>query len=149
IHIHLIQLRLPLRHYYSVIGRVKPSKEFIKKHETGMVPSWDWSRDWSEVLACRPAEVKLGHTTTARGWGNIHLKIRSYLSDFIVPVNTDMRLFFPYKKQQRLIPFGLDTAYYNPDLFSQNKSKEIFKIITVANLAPVKGIEVLINALNL
>lgn len=147
--IHLIQIKFSLRPYYNLIWRVKPFKDFIKKHKVDIVHSWDWSSDWSEVLACRLAGVKFVYTKKAMGWGNLHWKIRSYLSDFIITVNTDMRLFFPYKKQQKLIPFGLDTAYYNPALFSGDKSNEIFKIITVANLAPVKGIEILISALKI
>lgn len=147
--IHLIQIKVPLRPYYNLILRLKPFKDFIKKQEVDIVHSWDWSSDWSEVLACRLAGVKFVYTKKAMGWGNIHWKIRSYLSNFIITVNTDMRAFFAYKKQQKLIPFGLDTDYYNPDLFSGNKSKEIFKIITVANLVPVKGVEVLIKALKL
>src|SRR5690606_26552945 len=56
--------------------------------------------------------------------------------------------YFPNKKAQKLIPLGLDTEYYNPALF-QKKTTNVFKIITVANLVPVKGIEVLINAVKL
>ncbi|WP_417857384.1 glycosyltransferase [Xanthomarina gelatinilytica] len=147
--IHLIQIKVPIRPYYNLVWRVKPFKDFIKKHKVDIVHSWDWSSDWSEALACRLAGIKFVYTKKAMGWGNIHWKIRSYLSDFIITVNTDMRLFFPFKKQQKLIPFGLDTAHYNPDLFSVNKPIEVFKIITVANLAPVKGIEVLLSALKL
>lgn len=147
--IHLIPIKVPLRPYFNLVLRVKPFKDFIKKHEVDIVHSWDWSSDWSEVLACRLASVKFVYTKKAMGWGNIHWKIKSYLSNFIITVNTDMRGFFAYKKQQKLIPFGLDTDYYNPDFFSGSKSKEMFKIITVANLVPVKGIEVLIKALKL
>src|SRR5690606_28087094 len=75
-------------------------------------------------------------------------KIKSYLSNFIITVNTDMKAFFPNKKHQRLIPFGLDTNDYNPRLFAEVQTESIFKIITVANLVPVKQIEHLIQALS-
>lgn len=147
--IHLIPIKAPLRPYYSLLFRTRPFRNFIKKHEVDIVHSWDWSSNWSEVLACRLVGVTYIYTKKSMGWGNIHWKIRSYLSNFIITVNTDMRSFFTYKKQQKLIPFGLDTDYYTPDLYPDDKPKGTFKIITVANLVPVKGIETLIKALKL
>ena len=48
-----------------------------------------------------------------------------------------------------MIPLGLDVTYYNPDFFEKEANSSFFKIITVANLVPVKGIEVLIKAIKL
>ncbi|WP_347372867.1 glycosyltransferase [Aequorivita sp. Q41] len=145
--IHIIQIKVPIRPFYTLFLRLKPFMSLLKKNEVDIVHSWDWSSDWTEALACRLAGVKFMYTKKAMGWGNIHWKIRSYLSNFIITVNTDMKMFFPNKKHQKLIPFGLDTDFYNPALFPKNRSNEVFKIITVANLVPVKGIEVLIKAL--
>src|SRR5690606_4830659 len=78
-----------------------------------------------------------------------HWKIRSYLSDFIITINEEMRSYFPNKKNQKLIPLGLDTQYYNPEHFAEKSTSTKLRIITVANLVPVKGIEVLIDAVNL
>src|SRR5690606_4897310 len=51
------------------------------------------------------------------------------------------------KKNQKLIPLGIDTDFYRPELFPiKSPQDEIFNIITVANLVPVKGVEVLIKA---
>src|SRR5690606_10055836 len=69
------------------------------------------------------------------------------LSDFIITINDEMNQYFAYKKNQKLIPLGLDTHYYSPEHFVKEK-KSVFKIITVANLVPVKGLEVLIHAVN-
>src|SRR5690554_1464874 len=82
-------------------------------------------------------------------WGNKHWKIRSFLANYIITINDMMKNYFPNKKNQKLIPIGVDTDYYKPKTIRSNKTSEIFKIVTVANLVPVKGIEVLINALNL
>src|SRR5690606_22980817 len=49
---------------------------------------------------------------------------------------------------QILIPLGLDTHFYNSAHFLKSRKEgEKFKIITVANLVPVKGIEILIKAI--
>lgn len=78
-------------------------------------------------------------------WGNIHWKIKSYLSNFIITINNEMVNYFPNKKNQKLIPLGIDTEYYNPNLYSKENS-DSFRICNNQNLVPVKGIEVLIKA---
>ncbi|MCC1484893.1 glycosyltransferase [Winogradskyella immobilis] len=144
---HIIDATVPLRPYFSLISRVKPFKLFLKEQSIDIVHSWHWSSDWSEVLASRFANAKFVFTKKAMSWGNMHWKLRSFLSHFIITVNTEMKMFFPYKKQQQLIPFGLDTAYYNSDLFLKDDDCSVFKIITVANLVAVKGIETLVRAI--
>jgi glycosyltransferase involved in cell wall biosynthesis len=145
--IHIIETTCKYRPYISLFKRLQPYKKFIKKHQFDIVHSWHWSSDWTEVLAARLGGAKFIYTKKAMTWGNVHWKIKSYLSNFIITVNADMKAFFPNKKQQRLIPFGLDTNDYNPRLFAEVQTESIFKIITVANLVPVKHIELLIQAI--
>jgi glycosyltransferase involved in cell wall biosynthesis len=149
--IYLIDATVPLRPYYNLLLRVKPFKNFIKEHQFDIVHSWHWSSDWTEALAVRMAGVKWLYTKKAMGFKSLHWKIRSYLSSFIITINGEMHAYFPYKKQQTLIPLGIDTNHYNRDLFKVKKSLDIrgFQIITVANLVPVKGIQILIKAINL
>ena len=138
----------PLKPYYSLLFRLKENIQFIKKNNIDIVHSWHWSSDWTEVLAARWGGAKFVYTKKAMTWGNIHWKIKSYLSSFIITINEEMKNYFPNKKAQQLIPLGLDTAYYNSELFQRTESTT-FKVITVANLVPVKGIEVLIKAIHL
>lgn len=147
--IHLTETTCELRPYWTILTRIKHYKEFIKKNKFNIVHSWHWSSDWSEVLASRLAGAKFIYTKKAMTWGNAHWKIRSYLSDFIITINAEMRNYFPNKKNWKLIPLGLDTQYYSPDLFPKKQALTVFKIITVANLVPVKGIEVLIKSIQL
>lgn len=146
--IYFIEHTIPLKPYYSFFSRLKPFKRFVNENNFDIVHSWNWSSDWTEVLASRMGGAKYIYTKKAMSWGNLHWKIKSFLSNFIITVNEEMKSFFPNKKNQLLIPFGIDTEYYNPDLFLKNKEVGIFKIITVANLVPVKRIEVLINAIH-
>ena len=137
----------PLKPYFSLLFRLRENIKFIRSNNIDLVHSWHWSSDWTEVLAARLGGAKFVYTKKAMTWGNIHWNIKSYFSNFIITINEEMKNYFPNKKAQKLIPLGLDTNYYNPELFQKNHNNE-FKIITVANLVPVKGIEVLIKAIN-
>ena len=145
--IHFIETTCAIRPYYNLLSRLKSFKSFVKQNQFDIVHSWNWSSDWTEVLATRLAGAKYIYTKKAMTWGNIHWKIKSFLADYIVTINEEMKNYFSYKKAQKLIPIGLDMSFYNPDLFSK-KSNTTFKVITVANLVPIKEIEVLINAVN-
>jgi glycosyltransferase involved in cell wall biosynthesis len=146
--IYFVGHTFPLKPYYKLYTRLNPFKKFVKENRFDIVHSWNWSSDWTEVIAARLGGAKYIYTKKAMSWGNLHWKIKSYFSNFIITVNHEMKSFFPYKKNQFLIPFGLDTEYYNPELFLKSKEIGIFKIITVANLVPVKRIEVLIKAIH-
>lgn len=147
--VHLTPVTVPLKPYLSLWSRVKPIAHFFKTQKYDIIHSWHWSSDWSEVLATKRSGAKFIYTKKAMTWGNIHWKIRSYLSDFILTINPEMRNYFSYKKNQALVPLGIDTDYYKPfpEAFSEKETPS-FKIITVANLVAVKGIEVLIKAIH-
>tara|TARA_R110000823_G_scaffold243818_1_gene368010 strand:+ start:31393 stop:32490 length:1098 start_codon:yes stop_codon:yes gene_type:complete len=146
--IHIIKTTTNYRPYAGLFSRIKSIRKFIKKNKYDIVHSWHWSSDWTEALATRLAGAKWIFTKKAMSWGNKHWKIRTYLANFIITINEEMHHYFPYKKNQVLIPLGIDTEYYNLELFpSKNTNGEVFNIITVANLVPVKGIEVLIKAI--
>ncbi len=147
--IHIIPTTVKPRPYFNLLFRVKPFRSFVKQHHFDIVHSWHWSSDWTETLAARLGGAKFVYTKKAMTWGNVHWKIRSYLSNFIITINEEMRNYFPNKKNQKLIPLGIDTQYYSSDLFPKKQATTVFKIITVANLVPVKGIEVLIKAIEL
>ena len=144
--IHIFETKTHYRPYYTLLFRVRRISRFYKTHGFDIVHSWQWSNDWTEALAARLIGIKWIYTKKAMGF-NKHWKIKSFLANFIVTINDEMKQYFPNKKAQKLIPIGIDTDYYSPESF-EKKSSEKFKIITVANLVPVKGIEVLINAIH-
>lgn len=150
--IHIIQTSVHYRPYASLYSRLKPLTRFFKSQQFDIIHSWHWSSDWTEVLAARLAGIKWVYTKKAMSWGNKHWKIRSFLADYIITINEQMRDFFPWKRNQVLIPLGIDTHYYSPDAVDDELVPVVdskFHIITVANLVPVKGIEVLIKAVEL
>ncbi|MFN3641065.1 MAG: glycosyltransferase [Flavobacterium sp.] len=148
VHITIQQVSFPRTPYFSLFKRIKPYKEFVKKNKIDVVHSWHWSSDWTEILAAKWGGSKFIYTKKAMSWGNLHWKIKSYLASFIITINHEMVRFFPWKKQQALIPLGIDTSYYIPEDTTQIRNHEVFRIITVANLVPVKGIEYLIQAVH-
>lgn len=145
--IHIRETTVSVRPYHSLLGRLQPVVRFFKKEEFDVIHSWDWSSDWTEAVAARRAGAQWLYTKKAMSWGNRHWKIRSWLSHFIITINEEMRSFFPRKKQQALIPLGIDTHYYSPKHFKERTDDNLFRVVTVANLVPVKGIEVLLEAL--
>jgi glycosyltransferase involved in cell wall biosynthesis len=147
--IHILETKTTYRPYYSLLFRVQPIVKFYKKNNFDIIHSWQWSNDWSEALAARLAGKKWIYTKKAMGF-NKHWKIKSYLAHFIVTINDEMRAYFPNKKEQALIPLGIDTKFYSPNQVTEQlepSSSNTFQIITVANLVPVKGIQILIEAL--
>lgn len=143
---HLLETTVPYRPYWSLLVRTRPYKNFIKQQGFDIVHSWHWSSDWTEAWAAKQGGALFVFTKKAMTWGNRHWKIRSRMADFIITINEEMNAFFPKKKNQQLIPLGMDTAYYSRKHFPEREKNKIFRVITVANLVPVKGIEVLIEA---
>jgi glycosyltransferase involved in cell wall biosynthesis len=147
--IHIIETTVNYKPYHSLYFRIMPIVKFFKDNKFDIIHSWHWSSDWTEVAAAKRAGLKYIFTKKAMSWGNIHWKIKSKLSHFIFTINDEMKNYFPNKKQQKLIPLGIDTNYYNPENFKIHRENNSFKIITIANLVPVKGIEILIKAIHL
>lgn len=145
--VHLLQFTVPYRPYFSLFFRLRPFVAFIKDNQYDVVHSWHWSSDWTEPLAARLAGVKWVYTKKAMSWGNVHWKIRSVLANFIVTINDEMTVFFSYKKNQRLIPLGIDLDFYKKHSVGLEE-RSAFRIVSIANLVPVKGIEVLIRAVH-
>ena len=82
------------------------------------------------------------------GW-----RMRSFMANKIITQNTDMmKLYYPKSSKARLITIGVDCEMYKSTPVSSAFKKEWGInnkdriIITVANLVPVKGIEILIES---
>lgn len=146
--IHLLEFKKPYRPYFTLFTRINPFRRFIKNNHYNLVHSWHWSSDWTEALAVRLAGVKYIYTKKSMSWGGIHWKIRSFLSSYIITTNQGMEVFFPNIKNKSIIPFGIDTNFLKPDNRILSKNKEIFKIIVVANLVPLKAIEDIMKAMH-
>lgn len=128
---------------------------FFKKNKWDIIHSWHWSSDFSEPLAAKLAGIKFVYTKKAMGWGNKAWIYRSRLSNLVIAINkTMMTEFFAALPKVNVIysPLGLDTEFYNAQ--APNRSVQTtyklaetdFVVISVVNMVPVKGIEILIDA---
>lgn len=146
--IHVFDTKTHYKPYHNLLFRIWKISKFYRKHRYDIIHSWQWSSDWTEALAARLVGKKWIYTKKAMGHDSKHWKIKSYLASFIITINKDMRYYFPNKKNQVLIPLGIDVDHYNPALFPKVPGTNLFTIITVANLVSVKNIDSLIHAVN-
>ncbi len=156
--IHVFKFTTDLKPYASLFFRVLKIVSFFKKHKFDVIHSWHWSSDITEPLAAKLAGIKWVYTKKAMSWGSPRLwKLRSSLSSRILVLNKDMipRYFSKIKSKVDLIYLGVDTGVYTPQEKVYNTPSGLvfdrndFVIVTVANLVPIKGIEYLIEAVNL
>ena len=159
IKIHIIDLYKNARPVIKMLKECYQLSKIFKKINPHIIHSYHYAADYTEPLAAKMAGIKWIYTKknmswfgpSCRGW-----KLRSWLASGIICQNSDMlRNFFPNIGKAKLIPIGVDTDEYK----NQPNNKKIrdrwgFQdnsriIISVANLVPVKGIEILIQAFEL
>lgn len=159
IKVHIIDLYKNARPIIKMLKECYQLSKVFKKINPNIIHSYNYSSDYTEPLAAKMAGIKWIYTKKNMSWkGPSHRgwKLRSWLADGIICQNSDMlKDFFPDWRKVKLIPIGVDTEEYS----SQPKNINVKKkwgisdndriIITVANLVPVKGVEVLIQAFEL
>lgn len=153
--IHIFDYETNYKPLWSFPFRVLKVVRFFKKHQWDVIHSWHWSSDFSEALAAKLAGIKFVYTKKAMGWGNKAWKWRSQLSTKVIAINESMMTEF-FDEMPSVdavyIPLGLDTNIYKPIEPDKNIldqygiSENEFITISVVNMVPVKGIEVLIEA---
>lgn len=128
---------------------------FFRKGKFDLIHSFHYADDYSEGLAARLAGVKWVFTKKNMNWGANSWKLRRKLASGIIAQNTDMiKHFFPDQPKVALIGRGVDTNEFKPLPPSTSLKKEFRLpdqakvILMVANLVPVKGAEVLLEAFN-
>jgi len=127
----------------------------MKEINPDMIHSFHYAPDYSEALAAWFAGIPWIFTKKNMNWGGKSKNswiLRSFLAKHIVILNTDMKkIFYPKSYKTTLIYRGIDLNEFSMNI--KNKSlqnigipQDSKVIMVVANLAPVKGIEYLIDA---
>lgn len=154
--VHVLDYTTPMKPYWKGLYRCWKISRALQKINPDIIHSFHYSADYSEALAARMAGVKWVYTKKNMSWGGSSRnawKLRTALAHGIIAQNTDMlRQFFPGKKKVVLIPRGVDVQRFAPgprdealrQQYGVNPNERI--IICVANLVPVKGVEILIEA---
>lgn len=134
---------------------VKVSRTF-KKERFDIIHSFHYASEHYEALAAKFSGAKWVFTKKNMSWGHGRLHtwtLRSSLADGIVLLNHDMqKRFYPTTENVKVIPRGID-----PEEFQIRKPSLALKaelglevddqvVLCVANLIPVKNVEVLIDA---
>ena len=152
--VHVFKFETDYRPFATLLFRVLKISKFFKKHQFDLIHSWHWSSDITEPLAAKLAGIPFVYTKKAMGWGNKSWLWRSKLSTKVIAINKDMMQQFFNRMPEKAInlPLGVDTETYKPQEQSESLRKELglnkddFIIISVVNMVPVKGIEILLNA---
>ena len=159
IKIHVFDYESPMRPIFKGLLRVWKISRKFKEIKPDIIHSFHYSADYSEPLAAKMAGIKWMYTKKNMNWGSGSKNawcLRTRLADYILVQNTDMFGFFTKfpKNKFSLVPRGVNTNEFS---IEKNANKNLFKItlglnqglnyvICVANLVPVKGVEVLIEA---
>ncbi|WP_179018594.1 glycosyltransferase [Winogradskyella forsetii] len=153
--IHIFPYETHYRPIWSFPFRLLKVVRFFKSQRWDIIHSWHWSSDFSEALAAKLAGIKFVYTKKAMGWGNKAWKWKSLLSTKVIAINESMmtEFFNPMPRINAVfMPLGLDTEIYKPIdknediLRAYNILSTDFVVISVVNMVPVKGIEILIEA---
>lgn len=153
--IHVFPYETRYKPFWSFPFRLLKVVRFFRAHDWDLIHSWHWSSDFSEALAAKLAGVKFIYTKKAMGWGNKAWRWKSLLSTHVIAINESMMTTFfnPMPKvSASFLPLGIDTDAYKPikkatSLQSTYGIKaDDFVVISVVNMVPVKGIEILIEA---
>lgn len=154
--VHIFQFTASMSQRINGLIKCWEISRLMKKINPHIIHSFHYAADYSEALAARMAGIPWIYTKKNMNWGGKSKngwKLRSFLAAHILAQNTDMiRYFFPYRKNVSLVPRGVDTNEFISEdkddklIHKYNISTHEKVILTVANLVPVKGIEILLDA---
>jgi len=154
--VHIIPYTTPMKPYIKGLKACYAISKQLKAIAPDVIHSFHYASDYSEALAAKFAGIPWIYTKKNMSWGGGSKnawKLRSYLARAIAVQNTDMQtVFFKDATKTLLIPRGVDTNLYQPqspkdELGTQWNLQPSDRIVMcVANLVPVKGIEVLLQA---
>jgi glycosyltransferase involved in cell wall biosynthesis len=152
--IHIFPSTANYRPRITFLSRVLKIRNFFKVNQFDVIHSWHWSSDISEPLAAKLAGIPYVYTKKAMGWGNKYWTWRSKLSTKVIVVNEDMVKQYFSKMLHKIdrFPLAIDTNYYKPsgssieDPEGINLKKDDFVVLSIANMVAVKGIEILLDA---
>jgi len=153
-------------HVFNYIPKERPFHQLLteswkvarkfKAIKPDIIHSFHYSSNYSEAIAAKLAGIKWTFTKKNMSWGGSSKNswnLRSFLAHKIIVQNKDMiKKFYPNSAKIALIPRGVFAERFKKDIpdsaiKTQMKTLENQRVlICVANIVPVKGIEVLIDA---
>lgn len=154
--IHIIDYTTPMKPYIKGVKACYGISRKLKAIAPDIIHSFHYAADYSEALAAKMAGIKWVYTKKNMNWGGASKNawhVRTFLATAIAVQNTDMLAdFFKDSKKTTLIPRGVDVEVFKPraknNCIAQKWGIKINQriIMCVANLVPVKGIDILLQA---
>lgn len=154
--VHLIEYTHSMRPVWKGLVHCWKVSRFFRKNHFDIIHSYHYAPDYSEAIAAKMAGCKWVFTKKNMNWGGASKngwKLRSFLADAIAIQNQDMKeRFYPKCDKTVYIPRGVDVCTYFPipkdaslleELHITNRERVI---LAVANIVPVKGIDLLVRA---
>jgi glycosyltransferase involved in cell wall biosynthesis len=145
--------------YLNLYYRARKAARVFKPNGFDLWHSFHYTGEYTEPIIAHLSGAKAWvYTKKNMSWGDRSWLLRSFLAKRIITLNTDMENDFfdnPFlRRKVNFIPRGLVTEIFQPEIFSNPSLRKKFDIPEtrillgcVANLVPIKGHPILIEAL--
>lgn len=152
--IHILQTTTSMKNKWKGFWNCWKMRKFYQEHHFDLVHSFHYSDDYSEALSVRLAGKKWVFVKKNMNWGGNGWKLRTFFANGLIAQNSYMyEVLFKAAPKVFFSPRGVDTKEFYPQApmaslvqeFGLQSDTKV--ILTVANLVPLKGIEVLFKAL--
>ena len=151
--VHVFEFTASMKNRFKGLLDIWRISRKFRKLNPDIVHSWHYLNDYTEPMAVRLAGKKWVFTKNNMAWGGRAWKVRGALANGIIAQNTDIvRDFFPKKRNIKVIGRGININEFSPMEPSASLrakyglGENSLVIMCVANLVPVKGVEVLMEA---
>ncbi len=155
--VHVIQFASEMRPLLKGLLNCWKVSRYFRKNKFDLIHSYHYSADYSEPLAAKMAGIKWVFTKKNMNWGGRSAngwRLRSKLACRIAIQNYDMgREFFPGSKKTYYLTRGVDTSEFYPRPYDSKlpgeigiQDPQVRIILNVANMVPIKGLDILIKA---
>ena len=156
IKIHFITFYINARPLIKMLYECYKLSRIFKKIAPDIIHSYNYAADYTEPIAAKMAGIKWVYTKKNMSWKGPSYRgwrLRTFLANGIIAQNSDMiDDFFYNNRKAELIPMGIDINEYKKQQINSrvlekwNINSGTRVIMSIANLVPVKGIQILIKA---
>ncbi len=142
--------------YFTSLKQVRKNAKFFKQQGFDIIHSFHWKSDWFEPLAAKLAGIPWVYTKKSMAWHK-HWSIRNKLASFVFILNPEMADVYPISKaHSKCVGLGPDVdeviercKKYDKDAIKASLGLQGKKVILcVANIVPVKNIDLLIEGIH-
>jgi glycosyltransferase involved in cell wall biosynthesis len=151
--IHIIQTTTSMKNKWKGFWNCWKMRKFYQEHQFDLVHSFHYSDDYSEALSVRLAGKKWVFVKKNMNWGGNGWRLRTFFANGVIAQNSYMyEVLFKSAPKVYFSSRGVDTKEFYPQspmaslVQEFGLQPETKVILTVANLVPLKGIEVLFKA---